>query len=83
MTAITYEVDLSLRRQHLVGVTMTVPADLAPGALLVVPTWTPGSYVERDYVHHLQAATATDSDGVDVPLTPEGHTACPRRSPGP
>ena len=72
---IRFEVDLSRRRQHLVGVRMTVPADVAPGALLVVPTWTPGSYVERNYVHHLQTRRATDAEGRDVVLRAEGHTA--------
>ena len=33
--AIHHEVDLSARVQHLVGVTTTVPADLAPGARVV------------------------------------------------
>ncbi len=75
MAPISYEVDLSARRQHLVGVTMTVPADLAPGARIVVPTWTPGSYVERNYVHHLQAIAAADADGSDLLVTPDGHTS--------
>jgi predicted metalloprotease with PDZ domain len=72
---ITYDVDLSARRQHLVTVVMTVPADVAAGARIVVPTWTPGSYVERDYVHHLQARSATDATGDAVALAPDGHTA--------
>jgi len=72
---IHYAVDLSQRVQHLVGVTMTVPADLADGARLVVPTWTPGSYVERNYVHHLQSHRATDATGDQVPLQADGHTS--------
>lgn len=75
MTPIRYDVDLDQRLQHLVGVTMTVPAELAPGARLVVPTWTPGSYVERNYVHHLQARAATDAAGDPVPLVADGHTS--------
>lgn len=68
-----YEIDLIHRDQHLVTVTLTVPADLSSGARLYLPTWTPGSYVMRDYVHHLQSITATDDDG-PVPLTLAGHT---------
>ena len=75
MTPITYEVDLAARRQHLVTVTMTVPGDVAAGARVVVPTWTPGSYVERNYVHHLQARTAVAADGTPLALVPDGHTA--------
>jgi predicted metalloprotease with PDZ domain len=69
-----YEVDLQHRLQHLVGVTMTIPADLSSGARITVPTWTPGSYVERDYVHHLQQLTATDAHGAHVELEPNGRT---------
>lgn len=72
---IRHVVDLSARRQHLVGVTTTVPADLAPGARLFVATWTPGSYVERDYVHHLQSIEAHDVGGRPVLLGRAGHTA--------
>lgn len=72
---IRYAVDLSQRLQHLVGVRMTVPSDLASGARLVVPTWTPGSYVERNYIHHLQSRHATDAAGAPVALRAEGHTA--------
>ena len=75
MAPITYDVDLSQRLQHLVVVAMTVPASLAPGARLVVPTWTPGSYVERNYVHHLQSRSATDADGHPVALVADGHTS--------
>lgn len=75
MEPITYEVDLTARLQHLVTVTMRVPADVAAGARLVVPTWTPGSYVERNYVHHLQSGHAVDAEGSEVSLRPDGHTA--------
>jgi predicted metalloprotease with PDZ domain len=72
---IRYHVDLSDRLHHLVRVTLTVPADLGDGARLVLPVWTPGSYVVRDYVHHVQWITATDADGEEVPLAPDGRTA--------
>ena len=73
---VTYLVDLSAREQHLVGVTMRVPADLtAEGGRLTVATWTPGSYVIRDYVHHLQRITARDAAGRVVELTPDGVSA--------
>ncbi len=41
---LSYLVDLSGREQHLVNVTLRIPADLAtPGGRLTVATWTPGS----------------------------------------
>jgi predicted metalloprotease with PDZ domain len=76
VAAVTYTVDLAAREQHLVAVRMTVPADAtADGGRLVIATWTPGSYVVRDYVHHLQRIRATGSDGVEVRLEPVGLSA--------
>lgn len=71
---VSYRVDLSGHVQHLVTVHLTVPGDVASGARIVLPTWTPGSYVVRDYVHHVQRITAT-RDGQEIDLTPDGHTA--------
>jgi predicted metalloprotease with PDZ domain len=72
---VRYAVDLTDRVHHLVRVTVTIPEDLADGARLVLPVWTPGSYVVRDYVHHVQWVEATDVDGEPVELTPDGTTA--------
>lgn len=66
--ALRYRVDLAMRRQHLVTVTLEVPAELAPGARVALATWTPGSYVVRDHVHHVQSARALDATGRPVPL---------------
>lgn len=54
---------------------MTVSADVAPGARLVLPAWTPGSYMIRDYVHHLQRIEATDAGGRPLDLAPDGVAA--------
>jgi predicted metalloprotease with PDZ domain len=73
---VTYIVDLSGREQHLVTVRMHLPADAtADGGRLTAATWTPGSYVVRDYVHHLQRIAATDATGAPVPLTSVGLSA--------
>ncbi len=70
---VTYVVDLSARHQHLVNVSMRLPADLATlGGRLTIPTWTPGSYVIRDYVHHLQQITCSDESGHAMTLEPDG-----------
>jgi predicted metalloprotease with PDZ domain len=74
-TPIRYRVDLGRRHQHLVGVELEVPLDLTAGGRVVLPVWTPGSYVVRDYVHHLQSIEARSSGGDDVPLTADGVTA--------
>jgi len=73
---VTYLVDLSGREQHLASVRMAIPEDaLTDGGRLTVATWTPGSYVVRDYVHHLQRISATDASGAPVLLTPDGVSA--------
>jgi predicted metalloprotease with PDZ domain len=72
---IRYRVDLTDRLHHLVRVTLTVPADLSDDARVVLPVWTPGSYVVRDYVHHVQWIRAETADGTEVDLAPDGRTA--------
>jgi predicted metalloprotease with PDZ domain len=77
--------DLSAREQHLVTVALQLPADLlVEGGRLVMPTWTPGSYVVRDYVHHLQRITLRDGSGGPVPLAVDGVSAwrIPALAPG-
>jgi len=73
---ITYSVDLAARDQHLASVRMSIPQDaLSEGGRLTVATWTPGSYVVRDYVHHLQSIVAADPSGAPVELIPDGVSA--------
>jgi predicted metalloprotease with PDZ domain len=74
-TPLRYSVDLSDRVQHLVRVTLTVPEELAVGARVVLPVWTPGSYVVRDYAHHVQWIRARDGAGDEIPMTADGTTA--------
>lgn len=72
-TPISYLVDLSRREQHLVTVRMHLPADtLTAGGRLTIATWTPGSYVVRDYVHHLQRLTVTDATATPITAEPDG-----------
>jgi len=72
---IRYHVDLRDRLHHLVAVRLTVPGELAAGARIVLPVWTPGSYVVRDYARHVQTIDARDAHGREVALTREGTTA--------
>jgi predicted metalloprotease with PDZ domain len=72
---IVYDVDLASHRHHLVHVRMEIPADIAGGARVVLPVWTPGSYVVRDYARHVQRIDAHDADGRVVDLSPDGRSA--------
>jgi len=50
--------------QHEVQITLVLPADAAaPGAVLQLPAWTPGSYLIRDYARFLDRLVAVDADG--------------------
>jgi predicted metalloprotease with PDZ domain len=70
-----YDVDLTDRLHHLVRVSLTVPAELSAGARVVLPVWTPGSYVVRDYARHVQWLRASDSAGDQVPVSRDGVNA--------
>src|SRR5687768_4760510 len=50
-----FEVDVSIKREGLVA----VPAE----ELLVMPVWTPGSYLVREFERHVQDFAATDATG--------------------
>lgn len=72
---VRYRVDLADRLQHLVRATLEVPDDLLDQRLrIALPTWTPGSYVIRNYVHDVQDAWATAA-GDPITLVPDGNTA--------
>lgn len=67
---VRYHIDLTHRRQHLVTVTLIVPSDCAQNARVSLPCWTPGSYLRRDYIRHLQQIAATDETGASITLNP-------------
>ncbi len=50
-----FEIEVSVKR----GSTVVAPAD----ELLVMPVWTPGSYLVREFERHVQDFEAKDSDG--------------------
>ena len=68
-----YTVDFSRCKESLIDVTLRLPGPIAEGTELMLPVWTPGSYMVRDY-----AAAAMDV--VIAPPTPHGSNGTP---PGP
>lgn len=80
---VRYEVDLAHRARHLVTVRLAVPDDVDGPVELVMPTWTPGSYVMRDYVHHVQQVCAHDAAGTSLAVVATGHTTWRVAAPGP
>ena len=69
---IVHRVSLAQRDRRLVTVRTVVPPGLAAGTRIVLPTWTPGSYLVRDHVRHLRTIAATDDRRLPIPLDPEG-----------
>ena len=59
---IAYALAMPRPHTHLFEVTMTIDGWNGPRLDLVMPSWTPGSYMIREYARHVQAFAAT-SDG--------------------
>jgi len=72
---IRHVVDLAHRDQHLITISTTVPASIASHARVRMATWTPGSYLLRYYVHHVQSINAANSAGHEIEVRPDGLTA--------
>lgn len=63
---IHYRVAMPRPDSHLFEVTMTVERPGGPWINLVMPSWTPGSYLIREYARHVQELSA-EADGQPVP----------------
>lgn len=63
---IQYRVAVPRPDDHLLEVTMTVENPGGPWVNLVMPAWTPGSYLIREYARHVQGLAA-EADGAPVP----------------
>jgi len=61
---IHYTLTLAQPAQHLLDVTIEVSAVQAEALDFVLPTWTPGSYLIREYARHVQEVSATTGDRV-------------------
>ena len=61
---IEYTVSMPQPHTHLLAVEMRVTGAAAGGRMdLVMPVWTPGSYLVREYARHVQDFSATDGSG--------------------
>ena len=65
--SVRYRVSMSRPHSHL----FEVEAHFPPGAdvlAAVLPVWTPGSYLVREYARHIQDVSASTGDGQPLPL---------------
>lgn len=61
--ATRYRIDLSARRQHLVDVEVAVPVLGRAAVTLMMATWTPGSYLVREFARQVEGVEAFDGEG--------------------
>ncbi len=64
---ITYTIAMPEPHTHLYHVEVVVDAVSAPCLNLVLPAWTPGSYMIREFARHIQEFTAHGPDGTELP----------------
>ena len=60
---INYTVSMSKPHTHLLEVEMRVRGNLSSATDLVMPVWTPGSYLVREYERHVQDFDAKNASG--------------------
>jgi len=65
---IRYSVDLSPARTHYVNVEASIPADGERQIELMMPVWTPGSYLVREYSRNVESVGAFDPGGAALAI---------------
>src|SRR5262245_58929470 len=60
---IRYTLRFAAPQTHYVEVDVSIPTDGESQVDLMVPVWTPGSYLVRDYSRNLESLVATAPDG--------------------
>lgn len=63
---ITYTIAMPKPHTHLYELQIDVPGLREPYTDFVLPSWTPGSYMIREYARHVQAFTA-EANGIGLP----------------
>ena len=62
---VAYSVDLAGAHEHLYSIDATFPVGGAT-ADLMLPVWTPGSYLIREFQRHIQDVSAEDTQGAPL-----------------
>ena len=66
-TPVRYDVDLSDARNHHVTITLSADAT-GPETEVMMATWTPGSYLIREYARHIDQIAAFDPNGKELAI---------------
>ncbi len=67
--ALSYSIAFNEADSHYANVELTIPAQEQASIELMMPTWTPGSYLIREYARHVDGISAQDAS--DKPLVIE------------
>ena len=65
---VAYSLDFAAMSQHELEITARLPAAASGPTEVFMATWTPGSYLVREYARHVVALTASDDQGLDLPV---------------
>ena len=73
--SIRYTLSFPAPQTHYVEITATVPTGRRPDVELMMPVWTPGSYLVREYARNVEGVTAAGPDGrpLDVDKSKKNH----------
>ena len=67
--SIRYTLKFKAPQTHYVEVEAVIPSGDGPELVLMLPVWTPGSYLVREYSRHIENLTARSEDGKPLSLT--------------
>jgi len=76
---IRYTLSFPAAHTHYVDVEASIPTDGQPTVDLMMPVWTPGSYLVREYSRNVESLTASDPNGAARPIEKTGRIGgeCP------
>ena len=64
---VRYSLDLADAKNHYIAVTLET-ATTGDTTELMMPVWTPGSYLVREFARHIDSMTVKGPDGTDLPF---------------
>ena len=66
---VEYTIRFSQAKNHYADVELRCETGGQPQFELMMPTWTPGSYLIREYARHVETISASDPDGAELSIS--------------
>lgn len=67
--SVHYTIRLSQAKNHYADIELSCATDGKKQLELMMPTWTPGSYLIREYSRHVESISASDADGAELTIS--------------